>query len=733
MLGSLFLILALIFLVISALSYLRLASGNTGSLKWARFSYYLLAIFVTLASVYLFSLFLTDRFEYGYVGGYSSTDLSLLFKASAFWAGQEGTFLLWLWFASLLGFWVMRRAKSREGWVMFFYLLCQLFLFVMIFVKSPFVKLTFTPTAGRGLNPLLENFWMVIHPPIVFVGYAALAIPFSFALSCLVTNEYEGWIKITFPWVTFSALTLGVGIFIGGYWAYETLGWGGYWGWDPVENASLIPWVFNLALLHGMLIESSKGSLRKTNLFLAIVCFLFVLYGTFLTRSGVLADFSVHSFGDLGINNYLILFIGLFALFSLGLLIYRFRGITAPIFSKRLLSQQFAVFLALLFFCLSALLILLGTSAPILTRIFGQAAAVQVDYYINTHLPIAIVLGLLLAFCPLLAWSQTPFSEIARSILPPLIAALLLTVAGFFLQVRETKLVLLLFTSLLAAFVNLQVLVFRLRQGWVKLGGYLAHFGLAIMLIGILASSGYNSSERIAIPEGKTESALGHELTFQRVRELSAKKAEVWIGVKKGVEEFIARPLFILGDQGLVRTPFIKKYLFSDFYISPEQISTNQGEEGEGLVLGKGEEKELGGYLMKFIDFDLSFHGNAEERGVGATLEVSKQKMKARLTPAVLYDSQGRRIPKPAELPGGSGFIYLEQVRADLGQVQIRLGSAEEILFLEVSRKPLINFVWLGVILISVGMLLATRRRFSTPGGREKPQPPPTAQSAGIH
>ncbi len=713
MFGTISLFLALIFLVISALFYLRLAGGHAKSLRVGRISYYLLATFVTLASLHLFSLFLGDRFEYGYVAGYSSTDLSLLLKVSALWAGQEGTFLLWLWFASLLGLWVMKRAKSREGWVMFFYLLSQLFLFVMIFVNSPFAKLTFTPTEGRGLNPLLQNFWMVIHPPIVFIGYAALAIPFSFALSCLVTDEYKGWIKTTFPWVIFSSLTLGVGIFIGGYWAYETLGWGGYWGWDPVENASLIPWLFSLALLHGMLIESSKGSLRKTNLFLAILCFLLVLYGTFLTRSGVLADFSVHSFGDLGINNYLILFMGIFALFSLALLIYRSRGITAPVFSKRLLSQQFMVFLALLFLCLSAVLILLGTSAPILTRIFGQASAVQIDYYVNTHLPIAIVLGLLLAFCPLLAWSGTSVPELVRSILPALIPALVVAIVAFILQVREVKLALLLFTSLFAAFVNVEVLVSRLRESWVNLGGYFSHFGLAIMLIGVIASSAYNTSQRIALPEGRTESALGHELTFQKVRELSPKKAEVWIGVRNGVDEFVAKPLFIMGDQGLVRTPFIKKYLFSDFYISPEQISTDRGGETESLLLSKGEGKELGGYLVKFLDFDLSFHNAAEGRGVGATLEVSGEQMQARITPALLHDAQGRRISKPAELPDKAGLIYLDQIRADAGQIQITLGSGEETLFLEVSRKPLINFVWLGVILISVGMLLATKRRFS--------------------
>jgi cytochrome c-type biogenesis protein CcmF len=712
MLGTLSLASAFIFLVISAVFYLSSAGGGTKSHKMARISYCLVAALVTLASIYLFSLFLGDRFEYGYVSGYSSSDLSLPLKLSAFWAGQEGTFLLWLWFASLLGFWVMKKAKGREGWVMFFYLLSQLFLFVMIFVKGPFAKLSFTPSEGRGLNPLLQNFWMVIHPPIVFVGYAALAIPFSFALTSLVTDDYSTWVKTTFPWVIFSALSLGVGIFIGGYWAYETLGWGGYWGWDPVENASLIPWLFNLALVHGMLIESSRGSLRKTNLLLAIICFLFVLYGTFLTRSGVLANFSVHSFGDLGINNYLIIFMGIFALFSLGLLIYRSKGIAAPVFSKRLLSQQFTVFLTLLFICLSAVLILLGTSAPILTGLFGEASAVRAEYYINTHLPIGIILGILMALCPLLAWKGSSFVEVTKSILPPLVAGVVVTLLAFIFGVREAKFVLLLFTSSLAAFVNLEVLVSKLRERWVNLGGYLAHFGVAIMLIGILASSGYNKRERLVIPEGKTKSALGHELTFQQVRDLSPKKAEVWIQVRDGVNSFVAKPRFILGEQGLVRTPFIRKYLFSDFYISPEQISTARPDSSQTLLLSRGEEKALGSYRISFVDFDLTSHDTPQGRGVGAILEVAGEGFNTEVTASVVYDTEGRRTPQPAELPDGS-LLYLEQVRANSAQVLLSLGSGEEILFLEVSRKPFINFVWLGVVLISFGMFLAVRRRFS--------------------
>ena len=205
-----------------------------------------------------------------------------------------------------------KESGIREGHIMFFYLLVQIFLLVLLLKKSPFALLPDVPPDGRGLNPLLKDFWMVIHPPVVFVGYAALAVPFAYALAALTANKYEDWVRLTLPWAGFSCLSLGAGIFIGAYWAYKVLGWGGYWGWDPVENASLVPWILSVAMIHGLILERTKRIFRRTNLLLAILCFLLVVYATFLVRSGVLGDFSVHSFADLGITGYLLIFMVFF-------------------------------------------------------------------------------------------------------------------------------------------------------------------------------------------------------------------------------------------------------------------------------------------------------------------------------------------------------------------------------------------------------------------------------------
>jgi cytochrome c-type biogenesis protein CcmF len=230
-LGDLFLGLALLCGIFSAFHFLKGGASYPQTIKIARKLYYLLVFFTTAATGYLFYLFLAHRFEFSYVFGYSSTDLSFFYLLSSLWAGQEGSFLLWLFFGVWLGIFLMKRDDEFEFNTMFFYILVQIFLLVLLLKKSPFELVSgFTPQEGRGLNPLLQDFWMVIHPPLIFLGYAALAIPFSYALAALLKNKYQGWIKVALPWALFGALFLGAGIFVGGYWAYKVLGWGGYWG-----------------------------------------------------------------------------------------------------------------------------------------------------------------------------------------------------------------------------------------------------------------------------------------------------------------------------------------------------------------------------------------------------------------------------------------------------------------------------------------------------------------------
>ncbi|MEL7061935.1 MAG: cytochrome c biogenesis protein CcsA, partial [Acidobacteriota bacterium] len=264
---------------------------SASALGFARRGYAFFAISIVLSSAILLLALWRRDFRIEYVYQYSGLDLAGHFQLAAFWAGQKGSFLIWLLWGALLGLPLRRSAGRDEPAVMWVYTLTLFGLLFILVRENPFVLLPETPADGAGLNPLLQDNWMVIHPPIMFIGYAATAIPFSFALAALWKRDTSNWATRAFPWALGGFLVLGLAIMLGGYWAYETLGWGGYWGWDPVENASLIPWLLSVVLVHGLFLERSQGRFRKANLILATLAYLSVLYGTFLTRSGVLADF----------------------------------------------------------------------------------------------------------------------------------------------------------------------------------------------------------------------------------------------------------------------------------------------------------------------------------------------------------------------------------------------------------------------------------------------------------
>src|SRR5215210_9220229 len=318
--GAVTLWAATIFALASMWGYSLVLRGDAGSMRFARLSYDFFAVAITLSAFILGLLLLMRDFRIEYVHQYSGMDLPAHYQFAAFWAGQKGSFLIWLFWGTMLGILVKKTAGRNEPAIMGIYTLTLMGLLFILVRENPFVMLKETPLDGQGLNPLLQDNWMVIHPPIMFIGYAASAIPFAFAMASLWRRQYDGWAARAFPWALGGFLVLGSAILLGGYWAYETLGWGGYWGWDPVENASLIPWIFGTVLIHGLYLERTKGRFRRINYVLATLGYMAVLYGTFLTRSGVLADFSVHSFVHLRISGWLTGLIAAFGGLSLYLL-----------------------------------------------------------------------------------------------------------------------------------------------------------------------------------------------------------------------------------------------------------------------------------------------------------------------------------------------------------------------------------------------------------------------------
>jgi cytochrome c-type biogenesis protein CcmF len=721
--GALALWCALLFALSTMWGYLRVLAGDAGSQDFARRSYGFFALSITLASVILSLLLMMRDFRIEYVYQYSGLDLPGYYQFAAFWAGQKGSFLIWLFWGALLGLLVRRTAGRNEPAVMGLYTLTLSFLLFILVRENPFVMLGKTPVDGTGLNPLLQDNWMVIHPPIMFVGYAASAVPFAFAMAALWRRQYDGWAVRAFPWALGGFLVLGTAILLGGFWAYKTLGWGGYWGWDPVENASLIPWLFGAVLIHGLHMERAQGRFRRANYLLTFLMYIAVLYGTFLTRSGVLADFSVHSFVDLGISGWLVFGLVGFTLLGLYLIVSRWRDIPTKPNEDPFLSRGTFMVLATITITVSALVITAGTSAPLLTRFMKDPSQVGPTFYNRVNLPIALLIAFLLALVPYLAWRENPPREIWRKIRWPFAISFAVTLATVFWKVYDPFHLLFILLATLALTTNLQKTIVKVRGpgGLRSAGGYLAHVGVGVILLGFIASSGYDESTKVTLVQGVPRQAGGMTLTFKRFipregREKERMEIEV---ARAGQKPFLVYPKLFVNDRTrqVMVNPDIRSSLFQDLYVSPIDFDPGQPQ----LQLTKGESGRVGDTEVRFEGFDLEVEGNAmaamaagQPLTIGADLAVTRGGSTTRLKPLYrLNPANGSVETPPASLPGG-GEVFLSGINPANGAVQIDLtGVADPAkLSLDVTRKPLILLVWGGLCIIFLGGLLATVQRF---------------------
>jgi len=488
----------------SIYGYVRADRGAAEYLPFARRAYGMFVASVVATSAFLMMLILNHRFDVAYVASYSSRDLPIHFLISTFWAGQEGSFLLWTFWGSLIGLFVWRSAKEQEAPVMIVYTSTFLALVAILCRQSPFKLLATVPPDGAGLNPLLQDYWMVIHPPVMFLGFASLSVPFAFAIAALWKKRWDGWIVRALPWALLTFLTLGTAILMGGYWAYKTLGWGGYWGWDPVENTSLVPWLLTVALVHGMFLQRSRKRHRRVNLFLAIIAYVCILYGTFLTRSGVLADFSVHSFVDLGITGWLVADLMLFLVLGAVLMIWRWRSIPTEEEQTPALSRSVFFIVAIAAIVGLALVILLGTSSPLLTRFAAKPSQVSTHFYRVTTSPGGFLLALLFALVPFVSWKGETAKGLLKSSRRSLLVAAAAIVLAFVAGVRDVEPLLFVAVTAFAFDMNLRAVIRKTRGGkFGGAGGYLAHVGVSIMLVGIVISGLYAVSQRISLPKNR--------------------------------------------------------------------------------------------------------------------------------------------------------------------------------------------------------------------------------------
>jgi len=495
---------------------------------------------VTLAVAILAYALVTRQFQVKYVYDHTSTILPLVYTLSALWAGQEGSLLLWLWLISGFALVLM---TQRGPWLtplrpyaMAVLAVTQaLFTAVLVFETNPFARLPTAPTEGFGLNPLLQNVAMVIHPPLIFVAYAAFTVPFALAVAALITGRLDGsWLRSARPWSLFAWGTLGVGILLGAWWAYRELGWGGYWSWDPVENSSLIPWLTGTAMLHSMMAEERRGIFRTWNVGLITTTFLLCVFATFITRSGFIQ--SVHAFSRSHVGYYFLGFIAAWLALVIGLVLSRHRELAGKQDLRNLLSREGGLLLSNLLFVGMALAVLLGTLFPaIMEIVYGTPAALGQAFYERAIGPLALITVVLAGVCPLLAWGGTRTDRLKRRLIVPAGVAVLVAIGLVVGGVRHALAVV---SFSVCAFVATSTLielvhgvVVRRQRGknpvlaLVRLmgkarrryGGYLVHLSIVLIFAGITGSSVYRTERLVALNRGEKVTVGGYTLTYEGI------------------------------------------------------------------------------------------------------------------------------------------------------------------------------------------------------------------------
>lgn len=506
---------------------------------------------ISISSFILIYAFLSRDFSVEYVSSYSNRDLSAFYTISAFWAGQKGSLLFWTWLLSIFGAVVViqNRKKNRElmPYVLSIisFTLC-LFLALMVFAARPF-ELIYPPEDGHGLNPMLQNPGMVFHPPTLYMGYVGFTIPFAFAIASLLTGQLgDVWIKTTRRWTIFSWFFLGMGNLIGAWWAYRVLGWGGYWAWDPVENASFMPWLTGTAYLHSVMIQERKDMLKVWNMVLVVMTFCLTIFGTFLTRSGVVQ--SVHSFGESTVGYYFLAFLIVTIIFSSYLIISKFSLLKSNNELDSIVSRESSFLFNNLILVGAAFATFWGTMFPVISEtIRGEKITVGPPFFNQVNIPIGLALLLLAGICPLISWKRASINNLKRNFLTPFLVSIICGIAlipigiGHIFAWFSFTISIFVLTTILMEFHRsakarrevtgegfVKALITLIRRNKRRYGGYIIHIGVVLMYIGITGTS-YNIEKEATLKNGESMSIGNYKLTYRglNLKEPVPTKAEV--------------------------------------------------------------------------------------------------------------------------------------------------------------------------------------------------------------
>jgi len=541
--GYVALLLALVVSIYSAVTFVLGSKKRLPTVvQGARYG--VIAVFglISLSVIILLHALITHNFEIEYVATYTSSGLSLPYCISALWAGNAGSMLFWAWLLSVFAMAVvLRKQDSIRQLIPFASTIIMLievfFLILLVSVSNPLAKLPFILGEGAGLNPLLENPAMVIHPPLLLAGYAGFAVPFAFAMSALVTKSLgSGWLTTVRRWMLLAWLLLGMGNITGAWWAYVEIGWGGYWAWDPVENAGLMPWLMATAFLHSSTMQRRRGMLKAWNMLLIISIFLLTIFGTFLARSGV--AFSVHTFAESAQGSFYLAFMLVTLVSSLVLLYYCRHELKSEAKIGSLFSKESLSLLTSLLLAVATYAVFLGTIFPVISQaIHGVRMSVRATFFNQVNGPIFLIIILLMGICAFIGWQKVPGKSLIRKLRIPLLVTLITGVALFLGGVGNGYALL---GFMLCGFAISSIVYKWFREvrarhrGKVEnhlrafcgllwsnrphYGGYIVHVAILLIAIGVIGSSFYEVEKEVTLMPGESIAIKNFILTYEGMK-----------------------------------------------------------------------------------------------------------------------------------------------------------------------------------------------------------------------
>lgn len=713
-----------------------------------------MAFGLVASAVILVVLILQHRFEYTYVWNYSSRELPLHLLIASFYSGQEGSFLLWTMFVALIGVVLTPYARRHayEAPVMVFYGLIVSFLTLLLVAKNPFayfhesfaadgITIADVRDNGKGLNPLLHNAWITIHPPILFVGFASMSVSFAFAMAGLIRREYHRWIDIALPWTLFGTAVLGFGIMLGGFWAYETLGWGGFWGWDPVENSSLIPWLVVVALVHTMLVQKRTRGLVKTNMILAVASFVMVLYSTFLTRSGILGDTSVHSFVDPGKFAFwiLLLFMATFVAIGVTMVVRRRKDMNIHREEFSPTTREFMLSIGSALIMASAIFVTIGTSWPVIMEVVGlPKVAVAIEFYNRVHLVLVPAVLIVNALSLIFIWRSTPRAKIQSLVTYGAVVAAIATTIMAVIGINDIGQIALAFTAWFSLAINLRVGLRIMSASPAMAGAYVSHTGIALLIFGVITTSSYTESHHAVLVHGVPTSVGEYTLTYlgkEQVEKHYAdrEKYKYFVKIERGGSTETVAAVLYWSDfnkrQSAFLEPGIRWGLHNDLYVSPK--STEREDLFQRRTIMRGTTMRApydSNVVIELERFTMPMEEEQTADGrmqMSAVLSVrtpdSTVSLKAR-TKITTGASGPSFDPEWVQLPGSTMAVGLAEIARNnedptksTGDLVFRdmskpMPRPREVFTVDFSVKPWISLVWFGVITMVLGFAFSIVR-----------------------